>query len=53
VLEGKNLGFKLNHTDSPVFQEFENFLRKELKVNLKPIHEPEIDSEERVVTKLT
>jgi len=52
VLEGKNLGFKLNHTDSPVFQEFENFLKKKLKVNLKPILNPEIDSEEHVVTKL-
>jgi hypothetical protein len=52
VLEGKNLGFKLNHTDSPVFQEFENFLKKELKVNLKPILNPEIASEERAVTKL-
>jgi hypothetical protein len=52
VLEGKNLGFKLNHTDSPVFQEFENFLEKELKVKLNPIHNPEIDSEETIVTKL-
>ena len=50
VLEGKNIGFKLNDTDSPVFQEFENFLRKELKVKLKPILNLEIDSEEHAVT---
>ena len=53
ILEGKNLGFKLNNTDSPVFQEFENFLEKELKVKLKPISNPEIVSEKRAVTKLT
>jgi len=37
LLEGKNLCAKLNHTDSPVFQEFERFLRNELKVKLKPL----------------
>jgi len=37
LLEGKNLCIKLNHTDSPVFQEFERFLRSELKVKLKPL----------------
>jgi hypothetical protein len=37
LLEGKNLCVKLNHTDSPVFQEFERFLRNELKVKFKPI----------------
>jgi hypothetical protein len=37
LLEGKNLCVTLNHTDSPVFQEFERFLRNELKVKLKPI----------------
>jgi hypothetical protein len=37
LLEGKNLCVKLNHTDSPVFEEFEHFLRNELKVKLKPI----------------
>jgi len=52
MLEGKNLGFKLNNTDSPVFQEFENFLEKELKVKLSPIDNPGLDSEELVVTKL-
>jgi hypothetical protein len=37
LLEGKNLCVKLNNTDSPVFQEFEHFLRNELKVRLKPL----------------
>ena len=37
LLEGKNLCVKLNHTDSPIFQEFEHFLRNELKVKLKPL----------------
>jgi hypothetical protein len=37
LLEGKNLCAKLNHTDSPVFQEFERFLRNELKVKLKSL----------------
>ncbi len=52
MLEGKNLGFKLNHTDSPVFQEFENFLRKELKIELTPILNPDIDSEEHEIVKI-
>lgn len=51
VLEGKNLGFKLNSTDSPVFREFEKFLKKELKVELKPIFNPEIDSRQHAVAK--
>jgi len=52
ILEGKNLGFKINHTDSPVFEEFEGFLEKELKVELKPIIDPETDSEKHTITKL-
>ena len=36
ILEGKNLCIKLNHTDSSVFQEFENFLKREFKVKIKP-----------------
>lgn len=52
VLEGKNLGFKLNYTNSPVFEEFEEFLEKELKVELKPIVEPEIGSERHTIAKL-
>jgi hypothetical protein len=37
MLEGKNLCIKLNSTDSSVFQEFESFLKNELKVKLKPL----------------
>jgi hypothetical protein len=37
MLEGKNLCVKLNNTDSPVFEEFERFLRSELKVKFKPL----------------
>lgn len=37
MLEGKNLCVKMNQTDSPVFQEFETFLQKELRVKLESI----------------
>jgi hypothetical protein len=37
LFEGKNLCVKLNRTDSPVFQEFERFLRNDLKVRFKPL----------------
>jgi hypothetical protein len=37
LLEGKNLCVKMNYTDSSVFQEFENFLKNELKAKLEPI----------------
>jgi len=43
MLEGKNRCVKLNNTDSPVFQEFENFLRSELKVKVEPL-QPLVDS---------
>lgn len=52
ALEGEKTIFKLNHTDSPVFQEFENFLKNELKVKLEPIINPEINSEKPEITKL-
>jgi hypothetical protein len=45
LLEGKNLCGKLNNTDSSVFQEFESFLRNELKVELKPISNLEFTPE--------
>lgn len=40
ILKGKNVCIKLNYTDSPVFNEFENFLKGELRVKLKsyPAH---------------
>jgi hypothetical protein len=37
LLEGKNLCAKLNNTDSPVFHEFENFLKNELKVKVESL----------------
>jgi hypothetical protein len=52
LLEGKNLCIKLNHTDSPVFHEFENFLKKELKVKLEPFSSPALDSENYTITEL-
>ncbi len=35
LLDGKNLSFRLNCTDSDVFEEFENFLEKEFKVRFE------------------
>jgi len=43
MLEGQNRCTKLNKTDSPVFHEFENFLRRELKVKVEPL-QPFLDS---------
>jgi hypothetical protein len=37
---GKNVCYKLNCTDSPVFKEFEGFLQNELDIKLKPISTP-------------
>jgi hypothetical protein len=37
LLEGRNVCMKLNRTDSPVFQEFEMFLKNELAVKFKPL----------------
>jgi hypothetical protein len=37
ILEGKKYCFKINFTDSFVFKEFENFLEKELNVEVKPL----------------
>jgi len=35
---GKPLCLKINETDSTVFKEFEKFLEKELRVEIKPVH---------------
>ena len=43
LLEGKKQCIKVNFTDSPVFKEFESFLKKELRVKLKPFFAPELD----------
>jgi hypothetical protein len=52
LLEGKNLCVKLNCTDSPVFQEFESFLRKELNIKLKPLSNSELNTENYTVAEL-
>jgi hypothetical protein len=50
MLEGKNLCVKLNCTDSPVFEEFESFLKNELKVKLKSLSNPELNTENYTIT---
>jgi len=52
ILEGKNLCVKLNHTDSPVFEEFESFLKNELKVKLKPILSSKGNVKNRAISEL-
>jgi len=51
ILKGKKLCVKLNNTDSPVFQEFENFLKNEMKVELKPLSNPRLHSEKYTIVK--
>jgi len=53
LLEGKNLCVKFNHTGSPVFQEFENFLKSELNVRVKTIRGPNLTHEGFPVTELS
>jgi len=50
MLEGKNLCVKLNCTDSPVFEEFESFLKNELKVKLKSLSNSELNTENCTIT---
>jgi hypothetical protein len=45
LLEGKNFCIKLNDTDSSVFQEFESYLKKDLKVRLKLLSGKRSDKE--------
>jgi len=52
LLEGKNLCVKVNFTDSPVFQEFESFLKNELKIKLKPLSSSEHNIENYKVAEL-
>jgi hypothetical protein len=40
MLDGKNVCVRLNHTNSPVFEEFEHFLKDELKVKIKSLSPP-------------
>jgi len=52
LLEGKKQCVRLNHTDSPVFQEFESFLKNELRVELKPLSDPEFGPENYTIAEL-
>ncbi len=54
LLEGKNVCIKMNHTDSQVFQEFENVLKNKSKIKLKTLS-PALDLEantEKLVTQI-
>ncbi|MEM3731655.1 MAG: hypothetical protein QW667_06985 [Candidatus Bathyarchaeia archaeon] len=53
LLEGDRKCFKLNFTDSPVFQEFENFLKSEFKVKLKPISSSSFSTADYTVAKVS
>lgn len=46
VLEGKRLCTMLNNTDSSVFREFEAYLKKDLKVKLRPLVSLSVNSED-------
>jgi hypothetical protein len=37
MLEGKDFCVKLNHTKSPVFKQFESFLKKKMNITFKPL----------------
>lgn len=55
LFEGKNLCAKLNNTDSPVFQKFENFLKTELKIKLKtvpPLTDSSINTDDCTIPEL-
>jgi len=52
LVEGKKLCVKLNQTDSPIFQEFENFLKDEFEVRLQPLFKSKVDSENYTVARL-
>jgi len=55
MLDGKNTCIKLNNTDSPVFQQFETFLRSDLKViveSFKPFSNSKISASNNVVPQL-
>jgi len=41
--KGKSICAKLNHTNSPVFREFEHFLMNELKIKLKSLSDTRKD----------
>lgn len=52
VYQGKTLCLKLNETDSPVFGEFEKFLREVYGVETKPLYEPRTNEPKTFKSKL-
>jgi len=52
MLEGKKHYFKINFTDSLVFQEFETFLEKELNVRVKPLFAQESSERDFTIAEL-
>jgi len=40
---GKPLCMRLNKTRSPVFKEFEKFLKKSYRIKMKPLYEPDVN----------
>ncbi|MEM3703227.1 MAG: hypothetical protein QXX79_02235 [Candidatus Bathyarchaeia archaeon] len=53
IIEGKNSCIKLNYTNSQVFQEFENFLEKELGVKIEQYADLKSSLENCTLTKLS
>lgn len=52
MLGGKRQCVKLNYTDSPIFQEFESFLKNEFKINLRPLLNPRSDAKNFTLAEL-
>jgi hypothetical protein len=52
VYQGKPLCLKLNETKSPVFDEFEKFLKESYGVETKPFYEPRTNEPKTLKSKL-
>ena len=52
LYQGKPLCLKLNETDSPVFDEFEKFLKKTYGVETKPLYKPRTNEPKTFKSKL-
>jgi hypothetical protein len=53
LTEGKNTCVKLNYTDSPVFQEFEKFLEKNLGVKIEQYANLKLSLEDCTITEIS
>lgn len=53
ICEGKDFCLKLNHTESLVFNEFEKFLKKELKIKIRRHPVQSSNSESCAIAELT